>query len=90
MVEASVESISVRAFLPLITFLAAQTFAAIWWASGVSANLDFLKQQVSSATADRYRAVDAIKDFAYRDADLIQLNRRMGDMERFNAGKPPR
>lgn len=66
---------------PLIVWLLTTTIGGVWWAATLSANMKALTTIVSSATDDRYRSADAVKDFALRDKDIQNNNESIKDMK---------
>lgn len=45
-----------------------QTFGAIWWASNISASVQFLKERIASSDA-------------YRATEIIEIKSRLKDLE---------
>lgn len=60
-------------------------FASSGWAvlqiMALGQNQGRILEQLSSGTADRYRAIDAAKDFALRDQALANLAREVTDLK---------
>lgn len=68
------------AVVSIALFLLVQTLGWVWWASSTSTTLAFLKdelknvkQTLTETDADRYKASEAAKDFAVRDAKITEL-----------------
>ncbi len=67
MQEHKTEQTSLKWLLPAVMLLALQFGSGVWWAASITARMAALEDAVSVAGDDRYRGVDAKRDFALRD-----------------------
>lgn len=57
----------------IFVFLLLQTVIATWWASGINANMVFVRETLSAAVLDKYTSTEARRDLESRDAKIKDL-----------------
>lgn len=82
------ERIAVGPWLTAAVFAVAQTGALLWKLSSISTTVEFqslqiseLKTSISAGTSDRYRAVDAARDFDLVRHTLDAMTKRIEALE---------
>lgn len=87
-------TVRIKAYLPLVLFLVAQTGAGIWWASRNNARQEFLieqirelKQVAKEASADRYTSADAMRDWSAFETWRNGIERRVERLEAQRDGR---
>lgn len=79
--EAKQDRLSAVIWAPLIIWLLTTTVGGVWWAATLNANLRALTATVEQGIDDRYRARDALKDFALQDKDIKRNQEGIKEMK---------
>lgn len=67
--------------ISLLSTILVQGFIAIWWAAGISKDVDYLKQTLQVMQANRYTSADASRDFGLAQQRAVEVERRLISIE---------
>lgn len=67
--------------ISLLSTILVQGFIAIWWAAGISKDVDYLKQTLQVMQGNRYTSIDAARDFGLTQQRSVEVERRLISIE---------